>query len=72
MSWRTGATLFSDLWPHVQERVKSDSLRHEFTGRLLDLFLEYDVDPAELVGLHPEVDRLLAEGGRLDAGEGDE
>jgi hypothetical protein len=59
MAWRTGAVLFSEVWPLIAARVKPDEFRQEFTERLLAYFLECDVDPADLAGLHPEVDRAL-------------
>ena len=33
--------------------------RADFTRRLLQLFLDYDIDPCDLNGHDPEIDRLL-------------
>jgi hypothetical protein len=66
MAWRAGAELFADMWPLIVARVKPDDFRREFTERLLTHFLECDVDPTDLAGLHPEVDRALARLGELD------
>lgn len=65
MAWRTGAALFADMWPLISARVKPDDFRLEFTERLLAYFLECDVDPTDLAGLHPEVDQALARLGEL-------
>jgi hypothetical protein len=59
VAWRTGARLFQEIWPLVLARVEPDEFREEFVRDLLALFLECDVDPTDLEGLHPEVDRAL-------------
>jgi hypothetical protein len=59
MAWRTGARLYHEIWPLVLARVEAGEFRDEFVRDLLTLFLDRDVDPADLVGLHPEVDRAL-------------
>ena len=66
MAWHTGAALFADMWPLIAARVKPDDFRQEFTERLLSYFLECDLDPADLAGLHPEVDGALARLSALD------
>jgi hypothetical protein len=71
MAWRTGAALFADMWPLIAARVKPDDFRQEFTERLLAYFLECDMDPTELAGLHPEVDQALARLGELDGRDED-
>ena len=60
MSWRAGAKLFADVWPHVRSNVRDRATREEFLGQFLGLFLEWDVDPADLADLDPEVRRALA------------
>jgi hypothetical protein len=69
MAWRTGAQLFSEMWPLIKARVKPDDFRAEFVETLLAYFLECDVDPDDLEGLDPEVDRALARLNALDAGD---
>ncbi len=59
MAWRTGARLFQEIWPLVLARVEAGEFRDEFVRDLLTLFLDRDVDPADLVGLNPEVDQAL-------------
>lgn len=69
MAWRTGAVLFREMWPLIAARVEPDDFRQEFVERLLAYFLECDVDPTDLDGLHPEVDQALE---RLNAFDGDD
>jgi hypothetical protein len=69
MAWRTGAALFRAMWPLIAARVKPDDFREEFVEGLLSYFLECDVDPSDLLGLHPEVDRALK---RLAAFDGED
>jgi hypothetical protein len=59
MAWRTGAELFAEMWPLIAARVEPDDFRQEFIEHLLAYFLECDVDPSDLEGLHPEVDQAL-------------
>jgi hypothetical protein len=59
MAWCTGADLFREMWPLIIARIKDDDFRQEFVEDLLAYFLECDVDPTDLAGLHPEVDRAL-------------
>jgi hypothetical protein len=56
------------MWPLIEAKVKPPEFRHEFVERILAYFLECDVDPTDLEGLHPEVDRALR---RLAELEGD-
>jgi HEAT repeat protein len=59
MSWRSGAKLFTEMWPLLQARIPESARRQEFLGRLLALFLEWDVDPENLADLHSEVRQAL-------------
>jgi hypothetical protein len=67
MAWRAGADLFREMWPLIAARVKDDDFRQEFVEGLLVYFVGCDVDPTDLAGLHPEVDRALE---RLAADDG--
>lgn len=69
MAWRTGAELFCEMWPLIAARVKPDDFRREFVDHLLSYFLECDVDPTDLQGLHPEVDQALERLRAFDEGE---
>jgi hypothetical protein len=55
MAWRSGADLFGEMWPLIVARVEADDFREEFA----EGFLGCDIDPTDLAGLHPEVDRAL-------------
>jgi len=70
MAWRSGADLFREMWPLIVARVEADDFRQEFVEGLLAYFLGCDIDPTDLAGLHPEVDRALerlAEGDETSA-----
>ncbi len=67
MSWRAGAQLFRDIWPHVQNHVTDDEFRAEFLRDLLGFFMDCDMDGTDLRRIHPEIDRALDE---LDVGDG--
>ena len=58
MSWRTGAELFSEIWPLIQSKVKPEQ-REDFLQEIIAVFLDNDVDPYDLEDLHPEVARAL-------------
>ena len=59
--------MFHEMWPLILARVEPDDFRDEFTERLLRYMIwECDVDPTDLEGLHPEVDRVLRRIGEFD------
>ena len=61
MSWRTGADLFWDFWPKVKASITDDEHRAAFASELVALFLDDDVDPGDLRGADPEIDRIMDE-----------
>ncbi len=63
--------MFQEVWPLVLARVEPGEFRREFVRELLALFLGCDVDPTDLKGLHPEVDRALHELAEVDREAGD-
>jgi hypothetical protein len=71
MAWRTGAELFREMWPLIVARVKPDDFRAEFVEHFLAYFIECDVDPTDLKGLHPEIDRALERLEELDDYDGE-
>ena len=46
MSWRTGASLFWEIWPKIQASIPDPEHRADFTRKMLTLFLDDDVDRA--------------------------
>jgi hypothetical protein len=61
MSWRSGSSLFMELWPIVAKHINDAEMRKEFGKELMQLFLERDVDPADFEEFDPEVDEMLDE-----------
>jgi len=60
MSWRTGSTLFIELWPLLQKHIPESEERIEFTARLLDAFVHFDMDPWTIEDVHPDIRAALA------------
>jgi hypothetical protein len=65
MSWRTGAALFCEIWPIIDAKVEPGEFREDFVRDLVNYFLECDVDPTDLAGIHPDVDKALRSLGEL-------
>jgi len=55
MSWRSGSKLFIEIWPTIQSNIPDQELRIEFTGQLLQQFVEWDMDPVDVEDVHPEI-----------------
>jgi hypothetical protein len=55
-----GAELFGEIWPLLQVHIPDRARRQEFLRQMLALFLEWDVDPENVAGLHPEIRSVLA------------
>ena len=55
MSWRSGSKLFIEIWPTIQSNIPERDLRIEFTGSLLEQFLEWDMDPSDVEDVHPDI-----------------
>jgi hypothetical protein len=73
MSWRSGSALFIEIWSAIQSKIKDRDLRIEFTGRLLQLFVEWDMDPCDVEDLDPEVRAAMRKAGiQLSEAEPDE
>jgi hypothetical protein len=43
------------MWPLIQANITNREHRIEFTGKLLKLMVEDDVDPFDVEDIHPEV-----------------
>jgi hypothetical protein len=65
MSWRSGSTLFHELWPLLQTHLPDRKRRQEFLRPLLKQFLDWDTDPENLADLDPEVRQALTALGAL-------
>ena len=59
MSWRIGSKLFWDIWPKVKADISDDDHRADFARSLVGLFLDNDVDPCDMRGGDPEIDRVM-------------
>ena len=61
MSWRTGSTIFLEMWPILQARIEDKEERIEFTAELLKLFSEWDMDTYDVEDVHPEIRAAMKE-----------
>jgi hypothetical protein len=55
MSWRTGSTLFIEMWPLIQKNISDREERVEFTAQLLEIFINQDMDPFDVEDVHPDI-----------------
>jgi hypothetical protein len=63
MSWRTGSTLFLEMWPLIQARIPDAEERISFTAKLLLAFADEDMDPYDVEDVHPEIRSALRRNG---------
>jgi len=63
MSWRTGSTLFLEMWPLIQARIADSEERISFTAKLLLAFADEDMDPYDVEDVHPEIRSALRRNG---------
>ena len=63
MSWRSGSQLFIDIWPAIQANIPDRQHRIEFTGRLLTLFVDDDMDPWDVEDVHPDIRAAMRSAG---------
>lgn len=61
MSWRDGGDLFWAIWPQVKSAVPDDDFGNDFVRSLMQVFLDFDMDPCEMEGTDPRIDRLMSE-----------
>lgn len=63
MSWRSGSKLFAEMWPVIQANIPDEEHRIEFTGNLLTLLVENDMDPSDIEDIHPDVRAAMLSAG---------
>jgi len=68
MSWRTGSTIFIEMWPIIQKHIKDRDERVDFTSRLLELFAENDMDTFDVEDMHPDIRAAILKAG-MEIGE---
>lgn len=55
MSWRTGSTLFLEIWPLIQDRIPEQDIRIDFTAEIVKAFVRGDMDTWEVEDVDPEI-----------------
>jgi len=63
MSWRTGSTLFLEMWPLILARIPDREERIDFLGALLKVFVKEDMDTWEVEDVHPDIRSALRKSG---------
>ena len=63
MSWRTGSKLFLEMWPLIQANIQDREHRVEFTGKLLSLFVNDDMDSYDVEDVHPDIRAAMRSAG---------
>jgi hypothetical protein len=63
MSWRTGSTLFLEIWPRLQTHIPDREMRVEFTAKLLQLFADEDMDTYDVEDVHPDIRAAIRRAG---------
>ncbi len=63
MSWRTGSKLFIEIWPLIQSNIPDREERVEFTGELLRVFVNEDMDTYDVEDVHPDVRAAIRHAG---------
>ncbi len=63
MSWRTGSQLFIEIWPLIQARIPDRELRVQFTGELLQVFVNGDMDTWDVEDVHPDIRAAMRHAG---------
>lgn len=55
MSWRSGSSLFIEIWPAIERHICDRELRVQFTAELLDVFVRSDMDTYDIEDVHADV-----------------
>jgi hypothetical protein len=63
MSWRTGSRVFVEIWYVIHANIDDADERIALTADLLRLFIERDLDPWDVEGLHPDVRAAIVKAG---------
>jgi hypothetical protein len=63
MSWRSGSSLFIEIWPAVQRYIPEPEYRIDFTANLLKLFVRDDMDPWDVEDVHPDIRAAMRKAG---------
>lgn len=59
MSWVTGSTIFLEIWPIIESKIKSKKELNKFGEELILFFQQHDVDINDLLGSSKSLDKLL-------------
>jgi hypothetical protein len=51
------------MWPLIQSKMSDRDLRIEFTGQLLALFTEWDMDAFDVEDVHPDIRAAMRHAG---------
>ncbi len=63
MSWRSGSSLFIEIWPAIQKHIPERDIRIEFTAELLKVFVKDDMDTYDVEDVHPDIRAAMRHAG---------
>ncbi len=63
MSWRSGSSLFIEIWPSIQKHIRDRDVRIEFTAGLLKLFVRGDMDTYDVEDVHADIRAAMRHAG---------
>jgi hypothetical protein len=63
MSWRSGSSLFVEIWPAIQKHIPERDERVEFTAKLLKVFVNDDMDSYDVEDVHPDIRAAMRHAG---------
>ena len=63
MSWRRGSDLFLKMWPLIEAHIPDREHRIEFTARLLQMFVDDDMDSYDVEDVHPDIRAAMRRAG---------
>lgn len=62
MSWKSGSSLFTEMWPLIQKNIPDREHRIEFAF-LLERMVGDDMDPSDVEDIYPDVRAAMQEVG---------
>lgn len=51
------------MWPLIQARIPDREMRVEFTAKLLEQFVDSDMDPFDVEDVHPDIRAAMRRAG---------
>jgi hypothetical protein len=59
MSWRTGSSIFLEIWPIIEKNISNENELSSFSKDLIDLFVSHDMDIHDLLNFNDSLNKSL-------------